>query len=222
MLLDETGLINERFNCEFAPAEAMDALWAAGWRHFGQHFFRYNYGIHAGRVMRVIPLRIDLARFTFSKSQRRNLRRNSGLEVTIGPLDVTAAARNLFERHRLRFTEGRPERLDDFVPNSFGDSPCEAFQLSVREGGLLVAESYFDLGERSGSSVFAMFDPAITAAGLGIFTLLKEIEYSLEHGLDHFYLGYAYDGESFYDYKKRFRATEYFDWKGDWREFQNE
>jgi arginine-tRNA-protein transferase len=222
MLLDETGLINERFNCEFAPAEAMDALWAAGWRHFGRHFFRYNFGIHAGRVMRVLPLRIDLARFTFSKSQRRNLRRNSGLEVTFGPLDVTAASRNLFERHRLRFTEGRPERLDDFVPNSLGDSPCIAFQLSVHDGGRLVAESYFDVGERSSSSVFAMFDPGITAPGLGIFTLLKEIEHSLELGLDHFYLGYAYDGESFYDYKKRFRATEYFDWKGNWRQFQNE
>lgn len=222
MLLDETGLINERFNCDFAPAEAMDALWAAGWRHFGHEFFRYNFGIHAGRVMRVLPLRIDLKRFTFSKSQRRNLRRNSGLELTIGPLGVTDESISLFERHRIRFSEGRPEMLDDFVPASNAESPSETLQLSVREGGRLVAESYFDLGERSASSVFAMFDPAITAAGLGIFTLLKEIEHSLDLGLEHFYLGYAYDGESFYDYKKRFRATEYFDWKGNWREFQNE
>ncbi len=221
MLLDESGLINERFHSEFAPAEAMDALWAAGWRHFGQHFFRYNFGLHAGQVMRVLPLRIDLKRFAFSKSQRRNLRRNAGLEVTIGPLGVTEESRSLFERHRLRFTEGRPERLEDFVPATATSSPCEAFQLSIREGDRLVAESYFDLGERSSSSVFAMFDPAITAAGLGIFTLLKEIERSLDLGLDHFYLGYAYDRESFYEYKKRFRATEYFDWKGNWREFQN-
>ncbi len=222
MLFDETGLINERFHSEFAPAEAMDALWAAGWRHFGHEFFRYNFGIHAGRVMRVLPLRIDLKRFTFSKSQRRNLRRNSGLELTIGSLGVSDESISLFERHRIRFAEGRPEMLDDFVPASNAESPSETFQLSVREGSRLVAESYFDLGERSASSVFAMFDPAITAAGLGIFTLLKEIEHSLDLGLDHFYLGYAYDGESFYDYKKRFRATEYFDWKGNWREFQNE
>ncbi|HCA57848.1 MAG TPA: arginine-tRNA-protein transferase [Blastocatellia bacterium] len=222
MLLDETGLINERFNSDFAPAEAMDALWAAGWRHFGHEFFRYNFGIHAGRVMRVLPLRIDLARFTFSKSQRRNLRRNAGLDVTIGQLGVTEESRSLFKRHRLRFTEGRPERLEDFVPATASASPCESFQISGREGGRLVAESYFDLGEHSASSVFAMFDPAITAAGLGIFTLLKEIEHSLDLGLEHFYLGYAYDKESFYDYKKRFRATEYFDWKGNWREFQTE
>ena len=219
MLLDETGLINERFHSEFAPAEAMDALWAAGWRHFGHHFFRYNFSIHAGRVMRVLPLRVDLKRFTFSKGQRRNLRRNAELELTIGPLGVTDESRNLFEQHRLRFAEGRPERLEDFVPATASASPCETFQLSVRDGERLIAESYFDLGERCASSVFAMFDPAITAAGLGIFTLLKEIEHSLDLGLDHFHLGYAYDGESFYDYKKRFRATEYFDWKGNWREF---
>jgi leucyl-tRNA---protein transferase len=222
MLFGETGLINERFHSEFAPAEAMDALWAAGWRHFGHEFFRYNFGIHGGRVMRVLPLRIDLARFTFSKSQRRNLRRNFGLELTFGPLGLTDESISLFESHRLRFAEGRPEWLEDFVPATAAASPCETFQLSVRESRRLVAESYFDLGERSASSVFAMFDPAITAAGLGIYTLLKEIEHSLDLGLEHFYLGYAYDGESFYDYKKRFRATEYFDWKGNWREFQNE
>lgn len=222
MLLDESGLINERFHCEFAPAEAMDALWAAGWRHFGQHFFRYNFGLHAGQVVRVLPLRIDLKRFAFSKSQRRNLRRNAGLDVTISPLKVTEGSHQLFELHRLRFTEGRPDRLEDFVPASNAESPCETFQISVREGEKLVAESYFDLGESAASSVFATFDPAITAPGLGIFTLLKEIEHSLDLGLEHFYLGYAYDKDSFYDYKKRFRATEYFDWKGIWREFQNE
>ena len=34
---------------------------------------------------------------------------------------------------------------------------------------------------------------------------------------EFYYHGYAYEGESFYDYKKRFSATEEFDWRGRWQ-----
>ena len=67
-----------------------------------------------------------------------------------------------------------------------------------------------------------MFDPARAERGLGIFTLLKEIEFAIETGREFYYLGYAYDGPSFYDYKKRFRAAEAFDWRGNWIPFERE
>ena len=47
--------------------------------------------------------------------------------------------------------------------------------------------------------------------------MLKEIEFAQENGKEFYYQGYAYEGESFYDYKKRFRGTEVFDWKGNWK-----
>jgi arginine-tRNA-protein transferase len=66
-----------------------------------------------------------------------------------------------------------------------------------------------------------MFDPAAAVRGLGIFTLLKEIEFAINNGKVFFHLGYTYEGESFYDYKKRFRALERFDWSGGWEPFEN-
>ena len=62
-----------------------------------------------------------------------------------------------------------------------------------------------------------MFEPSFASRSLGIFTLLKEIEFAKENGKSYFHLGYSYEGESFYDYKKRFRATEEYDWTGIWR-----
>ena len=50
--------------------------------------------------------------------------------------------------------------------------------------------------------------------------MLKEIEHALATGKQFFYPGYAYDGESFYDYKKRFSALEQFDWNGSWNPMQ--
>ena len=50
--------------------------------------------------------------------------------------------------------------------------------------------------------------------------MLKEIEYALSTNRDYYYEGYAYEGESFYDYKKRFSGLECFDWSGHWEEFR--
>lgn len=56
---------------------------------------------------------------------------------------------------------------------------------------------------------------------LGIFTLLKEIEFAKEMQKDYLHLGYAYSEASFYDYKKGFSALQAYDWEeGIWKNFK--
>jgi leucyl-tRNA---protein transferase len=216
MLLENFRLINEEFYADRLLPEQMDSLWANGWRHFGEHFFRYNVGLLIDDVRFVQPLRIRLKDLTFSKSQRRVLRRNSDLDVAIGPIDIDPVTHELFHRHKTRFNHGVPESVFNFISRHPEAAPCEAKELRVTREGKLLAISYFDIGGNSTSGIYAMFEPTITHRGLGIFTLLKEIEYSIETGREFYYLGYAYQGPSFYDYKKRFRATEAFDWRDNW------
>jgi arginine-tRNA-protein transferase len=208
--------INEEFRVDRITPLQLDALLAEGWRHFGTHFFRYNLGLYELDIRRVIPLRIRLTDFSLSKSQRRVLARNSDTRIETGPIEITDEAEGLFERHKGRFRFGVPDSLYDFVS---GDSslPCETRQLTVRINSQLAAVSYFDVGARSISAVYAMFDPDLSTRSLGIFTMLKEIEFALEAPKEFYYQGYSYEGESFYDYKKRFRATECYDWNGAWR-----
>jgi arginyl-tRNA--protein-N-Asp/Glu arginylyltransferase len=61
-----------------------------------------------------------------------------------------------------------------------------------------------------------MFDPDLPGRSLGILTMLKVIEFTIESGKEFYYQGYAYEGSSFYDYKKRFRGTESYDWNRNW------
>ena len=82
MLLDaDFRLINEEFYAESVTPEQLDKLLADAWRHFGTHFFRYNLGVYQNEIRRVMPLRIRLADFHLSKSQRRILRKNEDLNV---------------------------------------------------------------------------------------------------------------------------------------------
>ena len=90
------------------------------------------------------------------------------------------------------------------------------FEVSVRRNGELLAASFFDVGRTSVSSIYGIFDPEERTRSLGIFTMLKEIEFTRETGRTLYYHGYAYEGESYYDYKKRFGAIEVFDWNGNW------
>ena len=66
------------------------------------------------------------------------------------------------------------------------------------------------------SGIYAIFDPAEPARALGIFTMLKELEFAAATGREFYYQGYSYEGESFYDYKKRFAGNQEFDWNGNW------
>lgn len=212
-------LINEEFFADAVTPGQIDGLLADGWRHFGTHFFRYNLGVYQNEIRRVLPLRIRLAEFKFSKSQRRVLRRNEDLEVNIRPILLTPETTALFDRHKRRFRSGVPSSIRDFLSAEPATIPCEAFELNVRRGEELLAASFFDVGETSVSSIYGIFEPTETARGLGILTMLKEIEFALSEGKDLYYHGYAYEGESFYDYKKRFSALEEFDWEGNWVHF---
>lgn len=221
MLNDRLEIINEEFYAEAVPPAQIDFLLADGWRHFGTHFFRYNLGVYENEIRRVLPLRIRLNDFKFSKSQRRVLRRNSDLDVKIQPIEITDETHDLFDRHKRRFKHGIPATIYDFLSLDPADEPTAGLAIDVRLNGDLLAASFFDVGKTSVSSIYGIFEPTEHERSLGIFTMLKEIEHALATGKQFFYPGYAYDGESFYDYKKRFSALEAFDWNGNWEDFSH-
>lgn len=220
MLFDgDITFINEEFHTDQVTPEQLDLLLADAWRHFGTQFFRYSIGVYESDIRRVIPLRIRLENFSLSKSQRRVVRQNWDVHVLIRPIEITDEAIALFERHKQRFKSGVPDSIYDFLSGNPSRVPCEALEIVVQLDGRLIASSYFDVGERSVSAIYGMFDPDLKGRSLGIFTMLKVIAFAIEHGKEFYYQGYSYEGRSFYDYKKRFRGTEAFDWNGNWAPF---
>jgi leucyl-tRNA---protein transferase len=211
-------LIFEEGNLAAADPALMDALWADGWRHFGSRFFRYSLSVASDETwQRIMPVRIDLAEFRPSKMYRRLLRRNADLEVRIVPATVDETREAIFQRHKARFTHNIPETLRDFMPEAdTATTPCECREVQVWEKDRLIAVSYLDLGRNAASSVYAIFEPDAAPRSPGIFTLLQEIEFARSTGRRLLYLGYATHEPSHYDYKKRFRGVEWFDWLGSW------
>lgn len=222
MFDDGFSFINEEFYAAKISARQLDLLLENGWRHFGAHFFRYSLGFYENEIRPVQPLRVCLSDFILSKSQRRILRRNQDLKIVIRPVEITAEKEFLFERHKQRFKSGTPDSIYDFLDQNAAHLPCEALEICLYDNNELLAASFFAVGKSSTSGIYAVFAPEESARSLGIFTMLLEIDFAVKAGKKFYYSGYAYVGNSFYDYKKRFSALERFDWRGRWVDFSGD
>lgn len=213
----ELTFINDEFLADSVGEEDLERLLAAGWRHFGRYFFRYSIAIHQRNYRIVMPLRIRLEEFRLTKSLRRISRINSDLHSAIGPITFDSTVHRMFDLHKQRFNGMKPESIYHFLDPNADRVPTKGKELRLSYSiGETLAVSFFDETPDSLSGIYAMFDPMHSQRSLGIQTLLNEIDLAKESGKSFYYLGYAYLGESFYDYKKRFPGTEYFDWHGNW------
>jgi len=205
---------------DVTPGE-MDRLWERGWRHFGVDFYRYTVDFDGEGVRLVMPLRVDLEKFSPSRSQRRILAKNRDVRVVVRESFIDRVKEDLFERHKQRFKERAPDSIYTFLSATPASVPCRNREICAYLGGRLIAASFLDVGERATSAVCAMFEPAESKRSLGIFTMLEAIRYSWERGCRYYYPGYAYHQPSVYDYKKNFRGLEYLDWRDGWRVYDS-
>jgi arginyl-tRNA--protein-N-Asp/Glu arginylyltransferase len=184
--------------------KAFDERMAAGCYNYNRTLWRYT---ERGEF-RTVPLRIRLTEFKLSKSQKKVLRINADLDLQNLPLDVIQDGDEckLFRRHKVRFGKNAPAEIK--LPRGYLNK-----KFCVFENDELVAASFLQMGASTSYGHYAIFDPEIEWRSLGIFTMLKEIEYAREQGNEFYYLGYAFDKPTLYDYKKRFHGLECYDWK---------
>ncbi len=212
-------ILNEYSHETHLTPSQMDWAWSRGWRHFGTYFFRYNVSVSASGLLHVIPIRVRLANFLPSKSQRRILKRNADLEIKVRETMLDQQKHDLFNSHKTRFTDNVPDSLYTFLDSDAAHTPCTNHELCFYYQDELIGVSFLDIGESATSSVYAMFEPRVGKRSLGILMILKSIEYSIQLGKTVYYPGYAHREPSYYDYKKNFRGLEYYDWNHSWLPF---
>jgi leucyl-tRNA---protein transferase len=212
-------VIEDYFESPRVSSKEMDLLWSLGFRHFGTRFFRYDAAEYNDKPVKVLPLRIDLAQYRPSKSQKRIIRRNRDLKVVFRDAFIDEEKIQLFEIHKKKFKTNIPDSIFDFVSAFPSKIPCHTVECCLYHVNKLVAVGFMDIGATATSAVYSFYDMAYNKRSLGIYMILSEITYSMESGIRHFYHGYAYEEDSFYDYKKNFTGLKYYDWTGEWNAF---
>lgn len=168
--------------------DAFDHALAHGERRSG----RMMYHTQCPACSACEPLRIPIARFQPSRSQRRVWARNEGeVRVEVGPPELTPERVDLYNRHKhQRGLTTRDEPLGDQAYKAWLVDSCthtQEFRYYLAER--LVAVSILDFGRVAASSVYHYFDPADSARSLGVYSILKELEVCGAAGFEWYYLG---------------------------------
>jgi arginyl-tRNA--protein-N-Asp/Glu arginylyltransferase len=180
---------------------------ARGYRRAGGHV----YHPHCPQCRACVPARVPVAKFEPDRSQRRNLKRNADLSLSVMPARYSHEYFVLYRRYLdARHAGGGmdnpdPQDFTRFLYTSW--SPTSFLELRAPDNELL-AVAVTDITSTGLSAVYTFYDPAHEARGLGTHAILRQIELARERGLTHLYLGYWIDGHPKMDYKARFRPLE--------------
>lgn len=188
------------------PADS-DALLEAGFRRSG----RFLYRAHCGSCDACEAIRIDVREFTPNRSQQRAwIRGAKKISTAIGPPTSDGRHIELFNRHRnLRGLNRSGNDIDEAEYRMFLVDTClDSIEFSYRFDNHLIGVAIADRGQNSLSAVYTFFDPDHASLSPGTYSIMKQIEYCREHGLQYLYLGYFVSGCQHMNYKKKFRPNQ--------------
>ncbi|MEM9527965.1 MAG: hypothetical protein AAGA31_15225 [Bacteroidota bacterium] len=195
--------------------ESLDWYLGKGWYRMGANIFTTHFLFFNNRPYSAIWIRVDLQGFTFSKSQRKLMRRNANLfELSRGPRIIDEERNTLYRKYAHEFDGRLSSSINESLEDYNGDTVFNTYETTVREkvSGKLVAASYFDLGERTAASILGFYDPDLKSFSLGYYTMLLEMAYCLEQGMRYYYPGYVVPGYERFDYKLRLsKKSQFFD-----------
>lgn len=207
--------------CNYLPGlEATDEAWLStglnplayhqlmnrGFRRSGHILYRPV----CGTCRKCVPIRVPTREFKPSKGQRRTLRRNADVRVYVSPPILTDEKLAVYRRYLAAQHAGSPQTGDAESLREFLYSTCvQSIEFEYRDAqGALLGVSIADLCNESLSSVYHYFDPAHGKRSIGVFSILREIEWARERAIPYYYLGYWIEGCPTMDYKADYGPHE--------------
>jgi leucyl-tRNA---protein transferase len=170
----------------------------------------FTYRPYCDHCRACVPVRVPVATFRPSRTQRRCARNNRELDVVGRDLAFDPEHYALYlryQRHRHPgggMDQDSREQYQHFLLHS----NVETELLEFRERGALRMVSLVDHLADGLSSVYTFFEPGLPGASYGTFNILWQLAHCRMLGLPYLYLGYWIEESRKMAYKASFRPIE--------------
>jgi arginine-tRNA-protein transferase len=157
-----------------------------------------------------IPVRIPVTEFCETRVQRRILKKNADLEVTIAPVMFREEHLQLYRQYlSTRHADAASCSVDrDSYCGFIGSQWAHTYLFEFRTNRDLVGVAVVDQVPEALSAVYTFFDPASAMRSPGVLAVLWQIQEARRLGLKWVYLGYWVENCRKMEYKNQYRPLE--------------
>lgn len=189
------------------------SLMDLNFRRLGPVFYRPE--CEGCRECRMI--RVPVAEFRASRSQRRCRARNRDVSVEVARPTPTEEKYRLYARYLGgRHPDGQMEGSADEFHSFLYTSTVRTVEILYRAGGRLLGVGIADVEPTAMSAAYCYFDPGEAARSIGVLNVLSMIEECRRSGVPHLYLGYYVRDCRKMSYKAAYRPCEVLEADGRW------
>jgi len=177
-----------------------------GYRRFGKMYFRPI----CAECNECQSIKIDVVNFSFSKSQRRVLKKASHITSYIQRPTLSKKHLELFEKYHLAMHHRKGWDYQETSPqhyqNSFVSGYNEfGYEILYFDDDQLIAVDLIDILEDGISSIYFYYDPDYNHLALGKLSLYNQVLFAKQKSKKWIYLGYYVEDCPSLSYKSHYK-----------------
>jgi len=192
--------------------EQYQVMLERGWRRFGKmHFVPECKG-----CTKCVSMRIDVANYKFSKSEKRVISKNQDTKLYIRPPSMTLEHLNLYDKYHAFMNSKKDWPYSPIDPNEYQKSYVEGKEEYSKEflymkDNKLVGVALVDILPQSMSAIYCYYDHDYADLSIGKFSILAQIKIAKEMNIPYIYLGYWIKDHLSMGYKESYTPFEVLD-----------
>ena len=191
---------------ENCSAQNCQDLIERGFRRFGKMYFRPI----CGDCKECQSIKIDVENFTFSKSQKRIIKKASHIKSYVQTPTLSQAHLDLFTKYHLHMKDKKEwsynETTAEHYYQSFVTGHNEfGYEVLYFDEDKLIGVDLIDILEDGISSIYFYYDPDYSQYSLGKLSLYNQIKFASRSNKKWIYLGYYVQDCPSLSYKSEYK-----------------
>ena len=176
-------------------------LMSQGFRRSGEQIYKP----HCVNCSACRSLRVLVADYSPSKSQKRLLKKNETFRVVVNDC-LNDCYYSLYEQYINEIHHDGamyPANIDQYQSFLNGQLTQQVF-LEIWDADTLISVAVTDALNNALSAVYTFYHPDYRKAGIGMYSIIQQILLAKEMGNEYLYLGYQIDGCQKMNYKNKY------------------